>query len=114
MVPLPRDGAAYHCTFTLAGLRCGTVTTKGLALDDYEVVYANRPNGVSFMRALCREHSLEVSTYVGREKCTTCGIPVRMTAAGPVHAVPRTLANNLHNGTPDHNATLANNNNKES
>lgn len=37
--------------------------------------------------------------------CTTCGIPTRPTAYGPVHAEPRTLENNLHNGTPDHNAT---------
>lgn len=38
--------------------------------------------------------------------CSTCGIPARWTTHGFVHTEPRTLANGLHNGTLDHNATV--------
>lgn len=64
MVPLPRDGAAYHCTYSDHVGRCNEVTTKGLALPDYETLYPARPAGVSFMRALCTEHSFVVSTFL--------------------------------------------------
>lgn len=41
--------------------------------------------------------------------CSTCGIATREIRTGGksfvVHAEPRTLENNLHNGHPDHNAT---------
>lgn len=39
--------------------------------------------------------------------CTICGIGTRKIMGGfVIHAEPRTLANNLHNGTPDHNAKV--------
>lgn len=41
--------------------------------------------------------------------CTICGIetrPFTRAESGVIHAEPRTLENNLHNGTPDHNATV--------
>ena len=38
--------------------------------------------------------------------CSTCGIAVMPVMGGVVHAEPRMLENNLHNGTPDHNATV--------
>jgi hypothetical protein len=43
--------------------------------------------------------------------CEVCGIGTRfLSLAGDggayIHAEPRTLANNLHNGTPDHNAVV--------
>lgn len=43
-------------------------------------------------------------------RCTVCRIPVRILPGSPsgipVHAEPRTLENNLHNGYPDHNARI--------
>jgi hypothetical protein len=41
--------------------------------------------------------------------CAVCGIGVRyLSIAGAyVHAERRTIANGLHNGTPDHNAVVA-------
>lgn len=39
--------------------------------------------------------------------CCICGIATRTLIGGQViHAEPRSLDNNLHNGTPDHNAVL--------
>lgn len=39
--------------------------------------------------------------------CSTCGIAARWTRRGWVHVEGRTLANGLHNGTPDHNARVS-------
>ena len=65
-IPLPRDGAAYHCTFTKDGIRCGVPTKRGLVLPDYDKLNAAKPTGVTFMRALCKEHIHEVSTFIPR------------------------------------------------
>lgn len=68
-VTLPRDGAAFHCTFTRDGARCGKVTTKGIAFVAYEVaLVAAKEKGLSnvtFMRALCPEHTAEVAEIAG-------------------------------------------------
>lgn len=38
--------------------------------------------------------------------CVICGIETIPTMSSVIHAEPRTLENNLHNGTPDHNAVV--------
>lgn len=63
LVPLPRDGAKFHCTFTRDGVRCNTETRRGLSMSDYDLLRESAPYNVTFMRALCKEHSFEVSTY---------------------------------------------------
>jgi hypothetical protein len=68
-VNLPRDGAKFHCTFTRDGARCNKVTTKGVAFIAYEVaLVAAKEKGLSnvtFMRALCPDHIVEVSEIAG-------------------------------------------------
>ena len=38
--------------------------------------------------------------------CIICGIDTVSVINGVIHAEPRTLENNLHNNTPDHNAQV--------
>lgn len=63
-VALPKDGAAYRCTYTDRYGRCGVTTKRGLTMADYEALLTVKPSGVSFMRALCSDHVTTVSAFI--------------------------------------------------
>lgn len=63
-VKLPADGADYRCTFSDGSTECRTVTKRGLIVRDYVALSAARPANVTFMRALCDEHVMVVSTFI--------------------------------------------------
>jgi hypothetical protein len=60
-VKLPKDGAAYHCTYPVGFERCGKPTIIGIPMEDYDRF---RVAGYVGMRAVCGHHFNKLSEGV--------------------------------------------------